>query len=68
MLKFDVISGVAGLGDVGVQVRLLVCVSGDGWTVHKENGVSYCFDVTRCMFASGNGTERLDWWMDRLMD
>ena len=31
---------------------------GSGWVEHIENGVKYCFDVTKCMFASGNGTER----------
>ncbi|KAL8446529.1 hypothetical protein Emed_004983 [Eimeria media] len=30
-----------------------------GLTTVKENGVLFTFDVTRCMFASGNGTERL---------
>lgn len=25
---------------------------------HKENGIVYVFDVTQCMFSSGNGTER----------
>lgn len=29
-----------------------------GNVVHKENGVLYVFDVTNCMFSSGNGTER----------
>ena len=38
------------------QVAMLL--GKDGWVKHKENGVWYCFDVTKCMFASGNGTER----------
>ena len=25
---------------------------------HRENGVVYEFDVTKCMFSSGNGTEK----------
>lgn len=29
-----------------------------GWTVQRENGVSYGLDVTRNMFSSGNGTEK----------
>ena len=29
-----------------------------GWTVHRENGISYGLDVTRSMFSSGNGTEK----------
>jgi 16S rRNA G966 N2-methylase RsmD len=28
-------------------------------TTHIENGVLYRFDVRLCMFASGNGTERM---------
>jgi tRNA G37 N-methylase Trm5 len=31
----------------------------DGYVRHVENGVTYVFDVTRNMFASGNGTERM---------
>ena len=29
-----------------------------GWTVVRENGVLYGLDVTRSMFASGNGSEK----------
>jgi len=29
------------------------------WVRHRENGIVYCLDVTRSMFASGNGTERM---------
>lgn len=29
-----------------------------GWVVHREGGVLYGLDVTRCMFSSGNTTER----------
>lgn len=29
-----------------------------GLTTVRENGVLYTLDVTKCMFASGNGTER----------
>lgn len=25
---------------------------------HKENGITYVFDVTKCMFSSGNANER----------
>lgn len=28
-------------------------------TVHVENGVQFCLDVAKCMFSSGNGTERM---------
>ena len=29
-----------------------------GWVEHRENGILYCLDVTRCMFSSGNVTEK----------
>mmetsp|Transcript_23905 Transcript_23905/g.39540 ORF Transcript_23905/g.39540 Transcript_23905/m.39540 type:complete len:373 (-) Transcript_23905:145-1263(-) len=32
---------------------------GDGWTLHREMGISYGLDVTRSMFSSGNGTEKV---------
>jgi len=31
----------------------------DGWVKHLENGIFYSFDFTKCMFSSGNGTEKL---------
>ena len=37
-------------------VQLLVGDS--GWSEHRENGVLFQFDVTRSMFASGNGSEK----------
>jgi tRNA G37 N-methylase Trm5 len=30
----------------------------NGWVEHKENGILYCLDITRCMFSSGNVTEK----------
>mmetsp|Transcript_34693 Transcript_34693/g.82279 ORF Transcript_34693/g.82279 Transcript_34693/m.82279 type:complete len:221 (+) Transcript_34693:2-664(+) len=30
----------------------------DGWVQHRESGVLYGLDVTKCMFSSGNVTER----------
>ena len=30
-----------------------------GWVEHVDNGVKYVFDVTKCMFSSGNVTEKL---------
>ncbi|KAJ0049840.1 hypothetical protein NL108_003621, partial [Boleophthalmus pectinirostris] len=29
------------------------------WVTHVDNGIRYDFDVTRCMFSSGNITEKL---------
>ncbi len=49
-------------------VVLMVCCAGtrdsqavmllgsDGWVTHRENGVTYVLDVTRCMFSSGVDT------------
>ncbi|XP_075251396.1 tRNA wybutosine-synthesizing protein 2 homolog [Convolutriloba macropyga] len=31
----------------------------DPWVVHKDNGVKYCFDVTRSMFSFGNISEKM---------
>nr|XP_014341594.1 PREDICTED: tRNA wybutosine-synthesizing protein 2 homolog isoform X1 [Latimeria chalumnae]XP_014341595.1 PREDICTED: tRNA wybutosine-synthesizing protein 2 homolog isoform X1 [Latimeria chalumnae]XP_014341596.1 PREDICTED: tRNA wybutosine-synthesizing protein 2 homolog isoform X1 [Latimeria chalumnae] len=31
----------------------------DGWAQHVDNGIRYTFDVTKCMFSSGNITEKL---------
>lgn len=39
------------------SVRLLYGL--DGWVEHVDNGVTYVFDVTRCMFSAGNVTEKL---------
>ncbi|KAM7287268.1 tRNA wybutosine-synthesizing protein 2 homolog [Ixodes scapularis] len=38
-------------------VRLVL--GGDGWVTHLDNGIKYSFDVTKCMFSSGNITEKL---------
>lgn len=44
------------IGTRDSQVELLYGTN--GWVQHKENGVIYSLDVTRCMFSSGNVTER----------
>ena len=31
----------------------------DGWVEHVENHVRYIFDITKCMFSSGNISEKL---------
>ena len=31
----------------------------DSWVEHIDNGIHYIFDVTKCMFSSGNITEKL---------
>lgn len=30
-----------------------------GWVEHRDNGIRYAFDVTRCMFSCGNVAEKL---------
>ena len=30
-----------------------------GWVTHIDNGIKYTFDVTKCMFSSGNITEKI---------
>ena len=44
----------AGTRDSQAQLVL----GGSGWVHHKEGGVLYSLDVTKCMFSSGNTTER----------
>ena len=29
------------------------------WVEHTENGIVYCYDVTKCMFSSGNISQKL---------
>lgn len=37
-----------------------VLLLGDnGWVEHVDNGICYVFDVTKCMFSSGNISEKL---------
>ena len=31
----------------------------DPWVTHKDNGITYCFDITKCMFSFGNITEKI---------
>ena len=30
----------------------------EGWVIQRQHGIKYSLDVTRCMFSSGNVTER----------
>ena len=65
------LAAAVGARRVGVQSRIDVGLhrnsrarllwpeeGGDGWTVQRDNGISYGLDVTRTMFSSGNGTEK----------
>ncbi|KAH9296390.1 hypothetical protein KI387_039978, partial [Taxus chinensis] len=48
---------VAATGRRDSTVELLL--GDNGWVKHRENGIMYCFDVTKCMFSSGNVSEKL---------
>jgi tRNA wybutosine-synthesizing protein 2 len=56
----QLITGVEGEADVRVaDVSDAHLPGSPTLTTHIENGVLYRFDVRLCMFASGNGTERM---------
>ncbi|RZC65651.1 hypothetical protein C5167_009347 [Papaver somniferum] len=38
---------------------LEILVGDSGWVDHRENGILYSFDVTKCMFSWGNLSEKL---------
>ena len=39
--------------------RLEILVGDNGWVEHRENGILYSFDATKCMFSWGNLSEKL---------
>lgn len=39
--------------------RLEILVGDNGWVEHRENGILYSFDATKCMFCWGNLSEKL---------
>lgn len=44
----------------GTRDSTLEILVGDGsWVTHEENGILYSFDATKCMFSSGNLSEKL---------
>lgn len=38
---------------------LELLVGDNGWVTHYENGIRYSLDATKCMFSSGNRSEKL---------
>ncbi|KAJ4828742.1 hypothetical protein Tsubulata_025157 [Turnera subulata] len=38
---------------------LEILVGNNGWVDHRENGILYSFDATKCMFSWGNLSEKL---------
>ncbi|KPP64262.1 tRNA wybutosine-synthesizing protein 2-like, partial [Scleropages formosus] len=39
--------------------RVMMLLGEDSWVTHVDNGIRLEFDVTKCMFSSGNITEKL---------
>ncbi|XP_051878414.1 tRNA wybutosine-synthesizing protein 2 homolog isoform X2 [Pristis pectinata] len=39
--------------------RVTLLLGDDAWVHHVDNGIRYTFDITKCMFSSGNITEKL---------
>lgn len=37
---------------------LEILLGENGWVTHHENGIIYSFDATKCMFSSGNLSEK----------
>ncbi|CAL8466532.1 g6068 [Coccomyxa elongata] len=59
VLKADRIALQAPVAKTGTRDSQVQLLRGDsGWVRHLEGGVVYSLDVTRCMFSSGNVTER----------
>lgn len=50
-------SAVSNNGFRSSQVVLLL--GEDGVVSHTDNGIRYCYDVTKCMFSAGNITEKM---------
>lgn len=48
------------ISDDSFRSPSVTLILGDnGWVDHVDNGIHYMFDVTKCMFSSGNITEKL---------
>ena len=39
--------------------KLTLLLGSNGWVQHRENSILYCFDATKCMFSSGNVSEKM---------
>jgi len=48
---------VAATGTRDSQLELLL--GGTSWVHHVENSIVYSFDAVKCMFSSGNVSEKL---------
>lgn len=48
------------MANTGTRDSSLEMLVGDnGWVSHRENGILYSFDATKCMFSWGNLSEKL---------
>lgn len=48
------------VADTATRDSTLEILLGDnGWVDHRENGILYSFDATKCMFSWGNLSEKL---------
>ncbi|XP_061755923.1 tRNA wybutosine-synthesizing protein 2 homolog isoform X2 [Nerophis ophidion] len=51
---------MSGICSDGYRSPKVTMVLGeDSWVQHMDNGITYEFDVTKCMFSAGNITEKL---------
>lgn len=41
------------------ESRVILLAGDTGWVEHIDNGIKYHYDVTKCMFSTGNITEKL---------
>ena len=39
--------------------KVKIILGKDGWVSRKENGITYMYDITKCMFSDGNITEKM---------
>lgn len=51
---------ISRISSNGFRSPLVTMLHGEhSWVTHVDNGIQYDFDVTKCMFSSGNITEKL---------
>lgn len=60
VLKCKRLAMGSSISSNGFRSSMVALLLGDsGWADHVDNGIHYMFDVTKCMFCSGNITEKL---------
>jgi tRNA wybutosine-synthesizing protein 3 len=59
VLKTETVAKQSEISPNGIrESQAKILWGGSGFVTQLENGVSYSFDITKCMFSSGNGTEK----------